>query len=218
MGLLNRHSDREGVLIFDFLSRKWRHGADMPCSRCDFACAVSPTEPLVYIAGGCNRPCNRNFNCPLPEAFVFNVEENKWDILPAMNSIPLLSLCVGAFLNDKFYVAPCRSQRGQVYDPKTQVWSNINSDSNADYVHSCLAAWRGLWWLKWEECIRGWINVEEFDIESNKPTRTGYEQFSLEFPGFYTAVVHSIMAYDGGFFLSALIPPTVLCTIFSTPG
>ncbi|GLJ52017.1 hypothetical protein SUGI_1105750 [Cryptomeria japonica] len=206
MGLLNRRSDREGVLIFDFLSHKWRVGADMPCSRCYFACAASTTEPLVYIAGGCKRPFKRGFSRPLPEAFVYNVEKNKWDFLPAMNSVPLLDLCVGAFLDDKFYVVPRQSQRGQVYDPKTRLWTNINTDSNAQYVHSCVAACRGLWWFTWKECIRGWINVQEFDNDSNKRSRTDYGQFSAELPDFYTGFVHGIVPYNGGFFLSAVDP------------
>ncbi|XP_059073338.1 F-box/kelch-repeat protein At2g44130-like [Cryptomeria japonica] len=77
VGLFNRRTEIEGVLIFDFLSRKWRLGADMPRNRFEFACAASPTEGLVYIAGGYNGLYTEEWSPYQLEAFVYNVEENK---------------------------------------------------------------------------------------------------------------------------------------------
>ncbi|GLJ14975.1 hypothetical protein SUGI_0244470 [Cryptomeria japonica] len=123
LGLLNRRSNIEGVLIFDFLSSKWRLGADMPCNRFEFACLASPTEELVYIAGGYKGPYTEEDWSPYQlEAFVYNVEENKWNSLPPMNSDPLLDLCAGVFLDGKFYVVPHQqSESAQVYDPHTRL-------------------------------------------------------------------------------------------------
>ncbi|GLJ14977.1 hypothetical protein SUGI_0244530 [Cryptomeria japonica] len=126
IGLLNRRSNTEGVLIFDFLSRKWLLGADMPCSRYLYAYAASQTEGLVYIVGGCDR---WTFSPSHLEGFVYNVEENKWGFLPPMNSDPLVGLCSGVFHGDKFYVVFLHSQRAQVYDPQTRLWKNINLNS-----------------------------------------------------------------------------------------
>jgi hypothetical protein len=44
LGLLNTSIQTEGVAIFDILSRKWRLGNDMPCSRTYFACAALSAE------------------------------------------------------------------------------------------------------------------------------------------------------------------------------
>ncbi|GLJ14974.1 hypothetical protein SUGI_0244460 [Cryptomeria japonica] len=141
VGLFNRRTDIEVVLIFDFLSRKWRLGADMPRNRFEFACAASPTEGLVYIGGGYNGPYTEERSPYQLEAFVYNVEENKWNSLPPMNSDPLLDLCAGVFLDGKFYVVlHQQSESAQVYDPHTRLWRNINGEPNAHYVNSCVDA------------------------------------------------------------------------------
>ncbi|GLJ08259.1 hypothetical protein SUGI_0084970 [Cryptomeria japonica] len=139
LGLLNTCTDMKGVLIFDFLSRKWRLGTDMPCSRCYFACAPSSSEGFVYIAGGFHR---KTFS-PYLEAFVYNVEENKWDFLPAMSFDP--NPCAGAYLDGKFYVVPLRRYTVQVYDSHTRQWKNIMKsdiewaqDIWSGHAHSCV--------------------------------------------------------------------------------
>ncbi|XP_057821776.2 F-box/kelch-repeat protein At1g55270 isoform X2 [Cryptomeria japonica] len=87
VGIFNSRSNKDGVLIFDFLSRGWRLGADMPYSRFFFACAASPTEGLVYVGGGdVRRGPSTGYQYHQLEGFVYNVEENKWDFFPPMNS------------------------------------------------------------------------------------------------------------------------------------
>ncbi|GLJ14939.1 hypothetical protein SUGI_0243800 [Cryptomeria japonica] len=108
LGLLNTCTDMEGVLIFDFLSRKWRLGTDMTCSRCYFACDPSSSEGLVYIAGGFHR---KTFS-PYLEAFVYNVEENKWDFLPPMSFDP--NPCAGACLDGYLERATLRYRAGML--------------------------------------------------------------------------------------------------------
>ena len=40
------------VYIYDFVSAKWRRGADMPTLRSAFGCSVSSSTGLIYVAGG----------------------------------------------------------------------------------------------------------------------------------------------------------------------
>ncbi|XP_059064019.1 F-box/kelch-repeat protein At1g55270 [Cryptomeria japonica] len=48
-----RTETTNAILVFDFLSCKWRKGADMPTPECpaNFGCCASP-EGLIYLAGG----------------------------------------------------------------------------------------------------------------------------------------------------------------------
>ncbi|GLJ14991.1 hypothetical protein SUGI_0244760 [Cryptomeria japonica] len=174
VGLFNRRGYREGVLIFNFLSRRWRLSADVPFTRKFFACAASASGGLVYVAGS-YIPKGPSTSCQRLEGFVYNVEENKWDFLPPADYVPFGSLyfCASVFLDGKFYVAPHESQIAQVYDPHTRLWKNINSDSNADYIRSCVAALPRTEWLTRDECARGWIDVTEIDIASNSQSRGG---------------------------------------------
>ncbi|XP_057821802.2 F-box/kelch-repeat protein At1g80440-like [Cryptomeria japonica] len=173
VGLFNRRSYRDGVLIFDFLSRRWWLGTDVPFTRNFFVCAASASEGLVYFAGS-YIPMGYSSDYQRLEAFVYNVEENKWDFLPPPDYISFASLyfCASVFLDGKFYVAPHRCERAQVYDPHTRVWKNLNSDSNADYIHSCVAARHGIECSTWYESVRGWIDVKEIDIGSNSQSRS----------------------------------------------
>ncbi|GLJ14978.1 hypothetical protein SUGI_0244560 [Cryptomeria japonica] len=161
----------------------------MPHDRYFFACDASPTEGLVYIAGGYHR---RTYS-PYLEGFVYNVDGNKWDFFPPMNSdyVADADLCAGVFLDDKFYAVPCESQRAQVYDPHTRLWNNINTDSNADYTHSCVAALEGFG-LTWNNCARSWIYVKEIDIVSNSETRAGRFAAATSRGYFFVSVVECI--------------------------
>ncbi|GLJ14990.1 hypothetical protein SUGI_0244740 [Cryptomeria japonica] len=75
VGLFNRRSYRDGVLIFDFLSRRWWLGTDVPFTRNFFVCAASASEGLVYFAGS-YIPMGYSSDYQRLEAFVYNVEEN----------------------------------------------------------------------------------------------------------------------------------------------
>ncbi|GLJ09280.1 hypothetical protein SUGI_0105510 [Cryptomeria japonica] len=97
MGLLNKYDNTPTVLMFDFISRTWRRGLDMPFRFFNFACAVSPSSPqgLIYIT---TFMCNNNGRiiADILQPYVFNVEENKWDFLPPINIGWLDRLCYEA--------------------------------------------------------------------------------------------------------------------------
>ncbi|KAJ1404079.1 Kelch-type beta propeller [Sesbania bispinosa] len=67
------------VLIYDFMSAKWRRGADMPGGpRTFFACA-SDSDHTVYVAGGHDEEKNA-----LKSAFAYDVARDVWVPMPDM--------------------------------------------------------------------------------------------------------------------------------------
>jgi hypothetical protein len=69
----------KNVYIYDFECAKWSHGDDMPTGRSLFTSCVSSSYGLVYVA--CR--LNEHYN-PLVVTKDYNVEEEKWEILPFM--------------------------------------------------------------------------------------------------------------------------------------
>jgi hypothetical protein len=83
------------VYIYDFESGRWSHRADMPTPRYSFAYSVDSSTGLVYVAGGVgvyiagrvgfDEPLNALAGTrPLVAVEAYNVEEDKWEILPPM--------------------------------------------------------------------------------------------------------------------------------------
>lgn len=113
------------VFIYDFSSRKWSRGADMPMIRISGAFAVSP-EGLIYVAGGHDDDHNS-----LISAAVYNVAKDKWRLLPEMSEVR--EKCYGAFIQGKFFVIGDPESRdefkcsAEVYDPKTGAWATLEN-------------------------------------------------------------------------------------------
>jgi hypothetical protein len=103
------------VYIYDFESAKWSRRADMPTARSFFAFCVSSSTGLVYVAGG-----NNERNDPLAAAEAYNVEEDRWEILPPMIQ-PHGPGCYGVFMDGKFMVLS-RDRSAEVFDPTASTW------------------------------------------------------------------------------------------------
>ena len=88
----------KSVYIYDFESARWSRGADMLTARSFFACCVSSSTGLVYVAGG-----NVEGSNSLVAAEAYSVEEDKWEILPPMIQPHGLG-CDGVFMEGKFMV------------------------------------------------------------------------------------------------------------------
>ncbi|GLJ53285.1 hypothetical protein SUGI_1135700 [Cryptomeria japonica] len=87
-------STRSCVWLYDFRNGglNWREGAKMPVGlQNGFASAADEHRGLIYVVGGFG---DDTFNSPVRSAFVYNVEEDKWDVLPDMNTyLDLLFRC-----------------------------------------------------------------------------------------------------------------------------
>lgn len=75
----NSWKSSNSVFIYNFMSAKWRRGADMPGgARTFFACA-SDSERVVYVAGGHDDEKNA-----LRSALSYDVARDEWVTLPDM--------------------------------------------------------------------------------------------------------------------------------------
>ena len=111
----------KSVYIYDFESARWSRGADRPTPRSFFVCSVSSSNGLVYVAAGIDRSLN-----PLSAAETYNVEEDKWDILPPMIQ-PHGPSCHSVFMEGKFMVLTTRNGhrmngRVEVFNPSAGTW------------------------------------------------------------------------------------------------
>jgi hypothetical protein len=105
----------KSVYIYDFESARWSRGADMPTARSFFACCVSSSTGLVYVAGGNDEGSNS-----LAAAEAYSVEEDKWEILPPMIQ-PHGPGCHGVFMEGKFIVLR-KDRSAEVFDPSGKTW------------------------------------------------------------------------------------------------
>eukprot|EP00253_Pinus_taeda_P012951 PITA_12951 len=103
------------VMIPRLMEYKWSRGADIPTPRLYFACCVSSSTGLVYVAGGCGEHEPR-----LASVEAYNVETDKWEILPPMIE-PHGFGCRGFFMYGKLMVLE-EFERGEVFDPSEGTW------------------------------------------------------------------------------------------------
>ncbi|WCJ34085.1 Galactose oxidase/kelch repeat superfamily protein [Euphorbia peplus] len=83
------------VFVYDFTTRKWRRGKDMPEKRS--FCAIGELNGRVFIAGGHDE--NKN---ALSSARVYDVAEDEWGELPPMSQER--DECEGVVIGSGFWV------------------------------------------------------------------------------------------------------------------
>eukprot|EP00253_Pinus_taeda_P007624 PITA_07624 len=106
------------VFIYDFVSKEWRRGADMSTGRIFFACAVSSSKGLIYVAGGEDEHGNS-----LATAEAYDVEEDRWEVLPPMTQTH--TSAVGVYLEGKFIVITEGST--EAFDEETGSWNTLEN-------------------------------------------------------------------------------------------
>ncbi|GLJ46883.1 hypothetical protein SUGI_0988920 [Cryptomeria japonica] len=120
---------RSFVWLYDFRNggSKWRQGAKTPTDLSNgFASGADEHGGVIYVAGGFS---NDEFDNPVRNASVYNVEEDKWDVLPDMNTD--LEYFRGAFADGKFYVMGIPSDPSfEVFDSYTRSWKTMENRFN----------------------------------------------------------------------------------------
>ncbi|GLJ35143.1 hypothetical protein SUGI_0707410 [Cryptomeria japonica] len=171
MGLLNKYDERATVLMFNFLSRTWRRGLNMPFRLWNRGRALSPSpQGLIYIAG-----CMRDGTNPhVVQFYVYNVEQNGWDFLPPINPDWVQNFCVAEFVDDMFYLLPSHARTAHIYDPHSRLWRTINIDSNGQGVDRIVSAFGNLYGFS---CIESFgtdfVIVKQFDFANSSFIRVG---------------------------------------------
>jgi hypothetical protein len=121
----------KSVYIYDFGSGRWSRRADMPTPRYLFSCSIDSSTGLVYVAGGVevyvasrvgvDGPLNPLAGTHLlAAAEAYNVEEDKWEILPLMIQPHGLG-CDGVFMEGKFMVFT-EDRNAKVFEPSAGTW------------------------------------------------------------------------------------------------
>ncbi|GFP95475.1 F-box/kelch-repeat protein at1g80440 [Phtheirospermum japonicum] len=67
------------VFVYDFISAKWRRGADMPGGRRLFFACAADSDRTVFVAGG-----HDSEKCALKSAMAYDVARNEWAHMPDM--------------------------------------------------------------------------------------------------------------------------------------
>ncbi|KAH9302951.1 hypothetical protein KI387_014534 [Taxus chinensis] len=137
------------INVYDFCSSKWRNGAEMPTATADFACGASP-EGMIYVAGG---GVDHDESM---DAALYDVNQDKWEVLPRMNRWPGL-WCAGAFLDNKFFVIGFNNS--ELFDLRKRKWTILETHWNGGGVKTVTVS-TSLYMFKGE-------NVTEYDCKEN---------------------------------------------------
>ncbi|KAK9677150.1 hypothetical protein RND81_11G123800 [Saponaria officinalis] len=116
-----------GVYIYNFLSGKWKKGADMPgVRRSFFGCATSDDGRMVVVAGGHDEDKNA-----LKSALIYDVDKDMWTPLPDMARAR--DECKVIFHRGRFHVIsgyPTETQgiferTAEAFDTSTWQWGPV---------------------------------------------------------------------------------------------
>lgn len=117
------------VIVFNFLTAKWRRGADMPGARRSlFGCATGD-DRMAYVAGGHDDEKNA-----LRSAMAYDVAKDEWIPLPDMARER--DECKGVFRHGKFHVIGgyCTEMQGEfersaeVFNAAMWRWDHVQDD------------------------------------------------------------------------------------------
>ncbi|XP_057838803.2 F-box/kelch-repeat protein SKIP20 [Cryptomeria japonica] len=169
-GLYKQDTDKPThvVLVYDFSSSIWKQGSDMPVFHSAFACAVSPHDGLIYIAGGYHRDGRKN-------TMFYNVEKDKWEILPKMQQN--ITRCQGFFNHDKFYVISHYNSDIEIFDTNKRLWTTLkNMWISGWHPDHCVAGFGGLYYFQ--------NGVKEYDWKENVWRKIGHFPSMFEYVSF----------------------------------
>ncbi|KAK9273228.1 hypothetical protein L1049_018035 [Liquidambar formosana] len=83
------------VFVYDFTTRRWRQGKEMPSKRTFFA--IGALEDRIYVAGGHDE--NKN---ALKSAWAYDLRRDEWSELPRMSQER--DECEGVVIGNEFWV------------------------------------------------------------------------------------------------------------------
>ncbi|XP_059073145.1 F-box/kelch-repeat protein At1g80440-like [Cryptomeria japonica] len=156
------------VWLYDFACCKWRQGATMLRWLEAYASAADEEGGLIYVGGGFDKSRK-----PVRSASVYNVEEDKWDVLPDMNALQVYTYSTfkGAFADGKFYVMGTRSAPSfEAFDSYTRSWKTVENRFNC--WHSFVSAPFGrLYFLSDKGLIEYDCGQDKWNIVGPLPTK-----------------------------------------------
>lgn len=164
------------IYIYDFVSARWSRGADIPNLRYLFAYAACSSTGRIYFAGGHDGHHNA-----LATAEAYDVEEDKWEVLPPMSQPR--NDCRGVCTEGKFVVlggfrkdgALRRAERSaEVFDSREGRWTRLENmwslgGRSSSFVPSfCSGQLHVLykrWVMKYESASNVWTAVASLPLD-----------------------------------------------------
>ncbi|XP_047307848.1 F-box/kelch-repeat protein At2g44130-like [Impatiens glandulifera] len=112
------------VFVYDFITRRWRQGKNMPSKRSFFA--IGATKGRVYIAGG--HDGNKN---ALNSAWTYDIRSDEWTELTRMSQER--DECEGLIIGDEFWVISgyrtefqgAFESSAEIYQLRTGEWRRV---------------------------------------------------------------------------------------------
>ncbi|PWA86795.1 F-box domain, Galactose oxidase, beta-propeller [Artemisia annua] len=128
----------DSVFVFDFLSYKWRRGANMPGGQRWFFGCASDGDDIIYVAGGYDAKVN-----PHKSAWAYHVSADTWTQLPDMAHER--GYCKGLFHLGKFHVIIIvyaiylqgqqqHHQSLEIFDTSLRQWLMLDSGDHDDKI------------------------------------------------------------------------------------
>ncbi|GAB4843743.1 hypothetical protein Ancab_013708 [Ancistrocladus abbreviatus] len=114
------------VFVYDFITRRWRRGKNMPSKRSLFA--IGAINGKIFIAGGHDEEKNA-----LTSAWVYDTEEDEWYELTQMNEER--DECQGLVIGSEFWVVSgydtanqgIFKQSAEAYDAGLNQWRKVEN-------------------------------------------------------------------------------------------
>lgn len=139
------------VFVYDFITRQWRQGMEMPSKRSFFA--MGTVEGHVYVAGGHDE--NKN---ALKSAWAYDVRQDHWTELTPMSQGR--DECEGVVVGDEFWVVSGYETNRQgmfessveSYRVSTGVWKRVEEAWKAGHCpRSCVGVGKDGKLVSWAE-------------------------------------------------------------------
>ncbi|KMS98785.1 hypothetical protein BVRB_3g068610 [Beta vulgaris subsp. vulgaris] len=141
------------VFVYDFLTRRWKQGKDMPSKRSFFA--IGGLNGRIYVAGGHDSDKNG-----LNSVCVYDILEDEWTELTPMNQVR--DECQGLIIGSEFWVISGYATENQgefkpsaeIYDVNSDVWGRVEDAwLGGGSPRSCAGVGKNRDLINWGESI-----------------------------------------------------------------
>ncbi|KAK6925793.1 Kelch repeat type 1 [Dillenia turbinata] len=193
------------VFVYDFVSRLWRQGKDMPSKRSFFA--IGALDGRVYVAGGHDE--NKN---ALKSVWCYDVREDEWIELGQMSEER--DECEGVMTGNEFWVVSGYTTDSQgvfgtsaeAYDLESGQWKRVDGAWKAGRCpRSCVGVGKDGRFLNWAESDSA-VRVGTFGLALGDRTLVTGSAYQGAPQGFYVADTGSIVQNNSVKLVKIVVP------------
>ncbi|KAK6937013.1 Kelch repeat type 1 [Dillenia turbinata] len=195
----------QDVFAYDFVSRLWRQGKDMPSKRSFFA--IGALDGRVYVAGGHDE--NKN---ALKSVWCYDVREDEWIELGQMSEER--DECEGVMIGNEFWVVSGYTTDSQgvfgtsaeAYDLGSGQWKRVDGAWEASRCpRSCVGIGKDGKFLNWAETDSA-VRVGTFGLALAGRTLVTGSAYQGAPQGFYVVDTGNILQNNSGKLVKIDVP------------